>query len=93
MGRSFGLSQSPSASESVSFENPARTTTASFRRLIGSAKRRQLIRSVTPMSIAAMGFSRDQDHRSALQSFWSGKLPRADRHHILTSRMSPCSHA
>jgi hypothetical protein len=26
--------------------------------------------------------SRDQDHRRALQSFLSGKLPRADRHHL-----------
>jgi hypothetical protein len=29
-----------------------------------------------------MGISRDQDHHRALQSFWSGKLPRAGRHHV-----------
>ena len=29
-----------------------------------------------------MGLSRDQDHRRALQSVLSGKLPRADRHHL-----------
>lgn len=35
------------------------------------------------MPIAAMGlFSHDQDHRRALQSLLSGKLPRADRHHL-----------
>src|ERR1700730_15882922 len=35
------------------------------------------------MPIAATGFScRDQDHRRALQSLLSGKLPRADRHHL-----------
>ena len=35
-----------------------------------------------PMPIVATGFScRDQDHRRALQSLLSGKLPRANRHH------------
>ena len=35
------------------------------------------------MPIVATGFScRDQDHRGALQSLLSGKLPRADRHHL-----------
>src|SRR5260221_12005842 len=34
------------------------------------------------MPIATMGLSRDQDHRRALQSVSSGKLPRADRHHL-----------
>ena len=35
------------------------------------------------MPIVATGFScRDQDHRGALQSLFSGKLPRADRHHL-----------
>ena len=35
------------------------------------------------MPIAATGFSfHDQDHRRALQSLLSGKLPRADRHHL-----------
>ena len=35
------------------------------------------------MPMAAMGVSgRDQDHRRALQSFFSDKLPRADRHHL-----------
>src|SRR6476661_9396352 len=35
------------------------------------------------MPIVATGFScRDQDHRRALQSLRSGKLPRADRHHL-----------
>src|SRR6202011_3460729 len=41
------------------------------------------MRSAAPMLIAAMEFScRDQDHRRALQSLLSGKLPRADRHHL-----------
>src|SRR3979490_2673669 len=41
------------------------------------------------MPIVAMGFScRDKDHRRALQSLLSGKLPRADRHHLgLRSRL------
>src|SRR6266403_5425952 len=35
------------------------------------------------MPIVATGFScRDKDHRRALQSLLSGKLPRADRHHL-----------
>jgi len=35
------------------------------------------------MPIIAMGLScRDQDHRRALQSLLSGKLSRADRHHL-----------
>jgi hypothetical protein len=35
------------------------------------------------MPIVATGFSsRDQDHRRALQSLLSGKLPRAHRHHL-----------
>src|SRR6266568_3307645 len=35
------------------------------------------------MPIVATGLSsRDQDHRRALQSLLSGKLPRADRHHL-----------
>ena len=35
------------------------------------------------MPIVATGFScRDQDHRGALQSLLSGKLPRADRYHL-----------
>jgi hypothetical protein len=34
------------------------------------------------MPIAAVGLSRDQDHRRALQSVLSGRLPRADRHHL-----------
>ena len=29
-----------------------------------------------------MGLDRDQDHRRALQSVLSGKLPRADRHYL-----------
>src|SRR5712672_200319 len=38
--------------------------------------------SAAPTPIAT-GFScRDQDHRRALQSLLSGKLPRADRHHL-----------
>ena len=41
------------------------------------------------MPIVATGFScRDKDHRGALQSLLSGKLPRADRHHLgLRSRL------
>src|SRR3981081_158236 len=41
------------------------------------------------MPIVATGFScRDKDHRRALQSLLSGKLPRADRHHLgLRSRL------
>ena len=36
-----------------------------------------------PMPVVARGFScRDQDHRRALQSLLSGKLSRADRHHL-----------
>ena len=35
------------------------------------------------MPMAATGVSgRDQDHRRALQPFFSDKLPRADRHHL-----------
>ena len=35
------------------------------------------------MPIVATGLScRDQDHRHALQSVLSGRLPRADRHHL-----------
>src|SRR5882672_481575 len=35
------------------------------------------------MPIIATGYScRDQDHRRALQSLLSGKLSRADRHHL-----------
>ena len=35
------------------------------------------------MPIVAKGFfRRDQDHRRALQSLLSGKLPRADRHYL-----------
>src|SRR5258708_31934387 len=60
--------------------------TVSYRRLIPEAsrgiRRRQVVRSAAPMPIAAMGFYRDQDHRRALQSLLSGKLPRADRHHL-----------
>src|SRR5882757_4372576 len=41
------------------------------------------MRSAAPMPIAATGLScRDQDHRRALQSLRSGKLPRTDRHHL-----------
>ena len=40
-------------------------------------------RIAASMPIVATGFScRDQDHRRALQSLVSGKLPRADRHHL-----------
>src|ERR1700675_1325535 len=61
--------------------------TVSSRRLIRSANsrtgHRKVVRSVAPMPIAATGFScRDQNHRRALQSLLSGKLPRADRHHL-----------
>src|SRR5258707_7442872 len=34
------------------------------------------------MPIAAMGLARDQDHRRTVQSLFSGKLPRTDRHHL-----------
>ena len=34
------------------------------------------------MPLAATGACRDRDHRRALQSLLSGKLPRADRHHF-----------
>jgi len=41
------------------------------------------MRSAAPLPIVATRFScRDQDHRLALQSLFSGKLPRADRHHL-----------
>ena len=33
-------------------------------------------------SIAARGAYHDRDHRRALQFVFSGKLPRADRHHL-----------
>src|ERR1700754_404978 len=58
--------------------------TASSRRLIQLARSRaRQQRSAAPMPIAATEFSRrDQDHRRALQSLLSGKLPRADRHHL-----------
>src|SRR6202030_2734482 len=66
--------------------------TASSRRLIRSANsttRYRIIRSAAPMPVATTGLScRDQDHRRALQSLLSGKLPRRDRYHLgLRSRL------
>jgi hypothetical protein len=41
------------------------------------------MRLAAPMPFVATGFSyRDQDHRRALQSLLSGKLSRADSHHL-----------
>jgi hypothetical protein len=46
------------------------------------------------MHIVATGFcGRDQDHRRALQSLLSGKLPRGDRHHLgLRGRLDAVLH-
>src|SRR6059036_1588136 len=87
MGELFDLSRSLSASEPVWFESPARYTTASSLRLIQSARSRTrhqtIIRLAAPVPIMATGCPcRDQDHRRTLQSLLSGRLPRADRHHI-----------
>src|SRR5437773_11264150 len=84
--RLFDLSQSPSGSELALFEKPERSTTASFRRLIPSAsigtRRPQAICASAQTSIAARGSYHDRDHRRALRFVFSGKLPRADRHHL-----------
>src|SRR6266487_5491211 len=84
--RLFHLSQSPSGSELALFEKPERSTTASFRRLIPSAssgtRHPQAICASAQTSIAARGSYHDRDHRRALQFVFSGKLPRADRHHL-----------
>ena len=78
-----GLSQSLSASEPALFGRPARYTTASSHQLIQSASSRTRCRSAAPLAIVATGFSgHDQDYRRALQSLFSGNLPRADSHHI-----------
>jgi hypothetical protein len=84
--RLFDLFQNPSESELGLFEKPERTTTASFRRLIPSASREtmhpQVMRASAQTSIATMGACHDRDHRRTLQFVFSGKLPRADRHHL-----------
>ena len=77
--------QSPSASESALFDGPARYMRASSRRLLLSARTTKagwLVRSAARMQIGATGVCRDQDHRRSLQSFFSGNLPRANRHHL-----------
>ena len=61
--------------------------TASSRRPIRSGSsmtgHRWVIRAVAPRPIVATGDGcRDQGHRRALQSLFSDKLPRADRHHL-----------
>ena len=79
--RSFDLSQNLNASEPASFVRRAQHMTASFLPLIRSASSwtRHL---AAPMPIATGGSCRDRDHRRALQSLVSGKLLRADRHHL-----------
>ena len=65
--------------------------TASSHRAIklasGRRGRRQIIRSLAQMLLAATGlFYHDQDHCRALQPLLSGKLPRADCHHLRLCR-------
>ena len=45
-------------------------------------KASQAICASAQTSIAARGTYHDRDHRRALQFVFSGKLPRADRHHL-----------
>src|SRR6478609_3614895 len=79
--RLFSLSRNPNASAFASFRRHARSTTAFFRRLIRAASRRARRRSAARPT-ATQEIWRDQDHRGAVQPLLSGKLPRADRHHL-----------
>src|SRR2546423_195648 len=84
--RLFDLSQSPSARELALFEKPERYTTASFRRLMPTAssgtRHPPAICASAQTSIAARRTYHDRDHRCALQFVFTGKSPRADRHHL-----------